>query len=67
MPPSRAARRADDDFPAARDLGERDGHQRRRNQRRGAAGNVNADALERIEFFADRCAMQIFRLPVFAQ
>ncbi len=36
-------------------------------KRRGSAGNVNADALERIKFFADACAVRIFHLPVFAQ
>jgi hypothetical protein len=62
-----AAGRADDDFLAARHLRQRDGHQRRRDERRGAAGDVNADALERIELFADARAVRIFHLPVFAQ
>ena len=43
------------------------GHQRRRDERRGAAGNVNAHAPERIELLADGRAVRIFHLPVFAQ
>ena len=62
-----ATRRGHHDFLAARDFGERDGHQRRGDERRGAAGNVDADACERVKLFTNTGAVGIFRLPVFTQ
>jgi len=58
-----SAGRTDDDFFAPGDAGERYGHEGRRNQGRGSAGDVNTDAPEGIEFFAHFCAVGVFDLP----
>ncbi len=57
----------DDDLGDARGGGEGDGHQRRGNERRGAAGDVDADAREGIETFADLDALAVVQVPVVAQ
>ena len=62
-----AAGSADDDLGTTRDFGQRDGHQRRRDERRGAAGDVDADALKRIEFLPDRRAVAVRGGPCFAE
>ena len=60
-------RRADGDFAATGHAGQRNGHQRGRNQRRHAARNVDADAKKRIELFAHRCAVRVAHRPAPAQ
>ena len=62
-----AARGADDNFRTTRDPRQRDRHQRGRDQGRRAAGNVNPDAPEGIEFFTDSCPLRVFRRPVFPE
>ena len=61
-----AAGRADDDLRAARHLGQGHRHQRGRDQRGRAAGNVDADALERIKLLPDDRAVRIAGLPILA-
>ena len=53
-----AARSAGDDFAATGDLGQGDGHQRGRCQGRGAARDVHADPLKRIELLPDHAALR---------
>jgi len=62
-----AAGRADHDFRTACDFRQGHGHQGRRHQWGGAAGDVNADALEWIEFFTYDSAVRVTRLPILAQ
>ena len=57
-------RRADADFGAARNLRKRNGHYDRRNERRTATGDVNADAVYGIEIFADCRTVRILRAPI---
>ena len=62
-----AAGGGDHDFPAPGHLGQGDGHQGGGNQRRGAAGNINADALEGIELLPHCRPVGIPGLPGLAQ
>ena len=61
------AGRADDDLRTAGHLRQRHRHQRRGNQRRCSAGNVNPDSTERVKFLTDPGALRVLRPPVFAQ
>ncbi len=60
-------RAADDDLAAAGHFGERDGHDDRRDQRRGPTGHVDADAFDGIKFFADDAALGVAHLPAAPQ
>ncbi len=62
-----AARGGDDDLGTAGGLGQGDGHQGGGDQGCGAAGDVDADALEGVELFTDRGAVMISALPVLAE
>lgn len=62
----RAARCAGDDFRAAGNLRQCDGHQSCRNERGAAAGNVEADSGKWIKFLSNECLMGIAHLPVFS-
>src|SRR5581483_9137188 len=61
------ARSADDDFAAAGHVGKGNGHQRRGSQGGRAARNVNADALEGIELFANERSVAVAHLPAFSE
>ena len=60
-------RSAHADFRAAREFGEGSCHHNRRDERRLASGNVNADAVNRIKIFADSRAVGIFSAPIFRE
>ena len=63
----RAAGRADDDFGDAGGFGEGDRHDDGGDERGGAAGDVDADALEWLIGFADDRALFIFHVPALAE